>query len=100
MCNIADMSVQPAKRSAVRQSATAKVQLSASGLERGASGIGRVARLMARVLGEEAALGKLDVAALTLAAGPSRLFGMRVHQAHNSQLGFLVRNGVAALRAG
>lgn len=92
------MSLQPAKRPSVRQ--TAKVQLSASGLERGASGIGRVARLMARVLSEEAAAGKLDVTALSLAKGPEHAFGVRVQQAHNSQLGFLVRNGVAALRAG
>lgn len=74
------------------------VQLCATRLDLGASGIGRVARLMARVLGEELTAGHIDASALTLAPGPDALFGLRVRSAQSSQLAFLARNALAALR--
>lgn len=75
-----------------------RTQLAASMLGRGASGIGRVARLMARCLSEEAQAGWLDARALALASGPDTLFGLTVAQAHGKQLAFLLRNYLAALQ--
>jgi phosphatidylinositol alpha-1,6-mannosyltransferase len=54
---------------------------------------------MARVLGEAAAAKQLSVSALTLAPGPSQLFGIDVRSAGHSQLRFLARNALAAFNA-
>lgn len=78
---------------------TPKIQLSATRLDLGASGIGRVARLMARVLGEALSAGQLDVRALALSPAPERVFGIGVRSAADSQLKFLARNMLACMRA-
>ena len=78
---------------------TRRVQLSATRLDLAASGIGRVARLMARVLGEAVSERRLDVTALTLSAGPSEVFGIPVRSTRDSQLEFFARNALACMRA-
>jgi phosphatidylinositol alpha-1,6-mannosyltransferase len=75
------------------------VQLSATRLDLAASGIGRVARLMARVLGEAVSEARLDVTALTLSPGTAEVFGIPVRSCGDSQLKFLAHNALAAARA-
>ncbi|HET8938399.1 MAG TPA: glycosyltransferase family 4 protein [Polyangiales bacterium] len=78
---------------------TRKLQLSATRLDLAASGIGRVARLMARVLGEHVSQGQLTATALTLSPGPSEVFGIPVRSTKDSQLRFLAHNALASARA-
>jgi phosphatidylinositol alpha-1,6-mannosyltransferase len=78
---------------------TRKLQLSATRLDLAASGIGRVGRLMARVLGEAKSAGRLNVSALTLSPAPPELFGIRVSSTRDSPLEFLARNTLASARA-
>jgi phosphatidyl-myo-inositol dimannoside synthase len=73
------------------------VLLAAEGLEPKASGIGRVARLMAKVLTEQAQLGRLELRALTLSdPGDDNDFGLAARSCRGSQLRFLLENMRAA----
>jgi phosphatidyl-myo-inositol dimannoside synthase len=72
-----------------------RLQLSATRLDLAASGIGRVARLMARVVADEG----IDARLLSLSPGPKQLFGLRVRHAAGNQPVFLALNALAALRA-
>jgi phosphatidylinositol alpha-1,6-mannosyltransferase len=74
--------------------------LAADSLAPIASGIGRVARLMARVIVEEADAGRLDASALTLHhAGDGDIAGarLRVRSARGSRARFLLATHAAAL---
>src|SRR5690349_8702621 len=73
-----------------------RVLLAAESLEQGASGIARVARLMARVLAEEAARGQLHAEAIALRGGGSDL-ALPVRSAHGSRARLLAATHRAAL---
>ena len=73
--------------------------LAAESLERRGSGIARVARLMARVLADEAREGRLEVQALALNDHePARDLELPVRTAGGSRLRFVVAVHAAALR--
>jgi phosphatidylinositol alpha-1,6-mannosyltransferase len=75
------------------------VLLAAASLQPGAGGISRVARLMARVLAERQAQGRIAIRALTLAdSGPPTDFAIPIRAAAGSRLRFVsaaVRLGLA-----
>jgi phosphatidylinositol alpha-1,6-mannosyltransferase len=74
-----------------------KVLLAAESLRRGASGIGRVARLMAKVLAEESRRGRLHVHALALNdATPASDLGISVDCAAGSRVRFVAEVHAAA----
>lgn len=64
-----------------------------------ASGIARVARLMARVLAEEAAAGQIEVEALTLRGSEGAELGLPVRSADGSRARFIAATHQAARRA-
>jgi phosphatidylinositol alpha-1,6-mannosyltransferase len=76
-----------------------RVMLGADSLRKGASGIGRVARLMARVLGEEVSAGRLEAEAIALSDdGAADDLGIPVRTLRGSRPRFVYEMHRAALR--
>jgi phosphatidylinositol alpha-1,6-mannosyltransferase len=77
-----------------------RVMLAAESLRRGASGIGRVARLVARVLADEVRAGRLEAHALALNdPGPVTDLGLEVRTARGSRPRFVAEVHAAAARS-
>jgi phosphatidyl-myo-inositol dimannoside synthase len=74
-----------------------RVLLGADSLQRGASGIGRVARLMAKVLGEQVRAGRIEAQAVALRGPPPTDLGIDVRSARGSQALFMAEMHRAAL---